>query len=163
MTKVESMEDAQNRRGGSNSEEDELTPAQSRRKAQNRAAYVLISRLLSHLCYMIHLIHVKNPNHYQLYDTSFMKIVVCFCHLLGVVQRSILSCPINYHIRHLSTILITSRRVNIANSSVDLANALSANARSAMLRILRQSLLPLRRHSSRQQQKMSGSGETCKK
>ena len=38
VTKVES-EDA-NRRQGSNSEEDDLTPAQSRRKAQNRAAYV---------------------------------------------------------------------------------------------------------------------------
>jgi hypothetical protein len=32
-------EDA-SRRQGSNSEEDDLTPAQSRRKAQNRAAYV---------------------------------------------------------------------------------------------------------------------------
>jgi hypothetical protein len=29
---------AQSRRGGSNSDDDELTPAQSRRKAQNRAA-----------------------------------------------------------------------------------------------------------------------------
>ena len=39
LGRVESAEDlAQGRRGGSNSEEDELTPAQSRRKAQNRAA-----------------------------------------------------------------------------------------------------------------------------
>jgi hypothetical protein len=32
--------DDQNRRQGSNSEDDDLTPAQSKRKAQNRAAYV---------------------------------------------------------------------------------------------------------------------------
>ncbi|KAK3941909.1 fluconazole resistance protein 3 [Diplogelasinospora grovesii] len=38
MTKSEAEDLAQNRRQGSNSEEDELTPAQSRRKAQNRAA-----------------------------------------------------------------------------------------------------------------------------
>jgi len=39
ISKAESDEQA--RRQGSNSEEDELTPAQSRRKAQNRAAYVV--------------------------------------------------------------------------------------------------------------------------
>ncbi|KAK3695485.1 hypothetical protein B0T22DRAFT_438474 [Podospora appendiculata] len=38
MTKAEAEDLAQSRRQGSNSEEDELTPAQSRRKAQNRAA-----------------------------------------------------------------------------------------------------------------------------
>ncbi len=38
VTKVEV--DEQTRRQGSNSEEDDLTPAQSKRKAQNRAAYV---------------------------------------------------------------------------------------------------------------------------
>jgi len=38
ITKAEN--DEQSRRQGSNSDEEELTPAQSRRKAQNRAAYV---------------------------------------------------------------------------------------------------------------------------
>ncbi|KAK3331058.1 hypothetical protein B0H66DRAFT_86864 [Apodospora peruviana] len=38
LTKMEAEDQAQSRRQGSNSEEDELTPAQSRRKAQNRAA-----------------------------------------------------------------------------------------------------------------------------
>ncbi|RKU45407.1 hypothetical protein DL546_005432 [Coniochaeta pulveracea] len=38
LTKQELEEQAQSRRQGSNSDEDELTPAQSRRKAQNRAA-----------------------------------------------------------------------------------------------------------------------------
>ncbi|KAM7208946.1 fluconazole resistance protein 3 [Naviculisporaceae sp. PSN 640] len=38
LTKMEAEDQAQARRQGSNSEEDELTPAQSRRKAQNRAA-----------------------------------------------------------------------------------------------------------------------------
>ncbi|KAM7205627.1 fluconazole resistance protein 3 [Rhypophila sp. PSN 637] len=38
MTKMEAEDQAQARRQGSNSDEDELTPAQSRRKAQNRAA-----------------------------------------------------------------------------------------------------------------------------
>ena len=38
VTKIEV--DEQTRRQGSNSEEDDLTPAQSKRKAQNRAAYV---------------------------------------------------------------------------------------------------------------------------
>jgi hypothetical protein len=37
-TKSETPEEVQNRRQASNSEEDDLTPAQSRRKAQNRAA-----------------------------------------------------------------------------------------------------------------------------
>jgi len=45
LTKQELEDQAQSRRQGSNSEEDDLTPAQSRRKAQNRAAYVAI-RLL---------------------------------------------------------------------------------------------------------------------
>lgn len=40
IAKMEAEDQAQARRQGSNSEEDELTPAQSRRKAQNRAAYV---------------------------------------------------------------------------------------------------------------------------
>lgn len=41
ISKEETPEElAQSRRQGSNSEEDDLTPAQSRRKAQNRAAYV---------------------------------------------------------------------------------------------------------------------------
>lgn len=40
LTKQELEDQAQSRRQGSNSDEDELTPAQSRRKAQNRAAYV---------------------------------------------------------------------------------------------------------------------------
>ena len=38
ITKAEA--DDQSRRQGSNSDEDDMTPAQSRRKAQNRAAYV---------------------------------------------------------------------------------------------------------------------------
>ncbi|KAJ9130430.1 Fluconazole resistance protein 3 [Coniochaeta hoffmannii] len=38
LTKQELEDQAQSRRQGSNSEEDDLTPAQSRRKAQNRAA-----------------------------------------------------------------------------------------------------------------------------
>ena len=41
MTKAEPNDDLRGGRQGSNSDEDELTPAQSRRKAQNRAAYVV--------------------------------------------------------------------------------------------------------------------------
>lgn len=41
ISKAEPSEDlAQSRRQGSHSDDDDLTPAQSRRKAQNRAAYV---------------------------------------------------------------------------------------------------------------------------
>lgn len=41
IPKTEVIDDLpQNRRQGSNSEDEDLTPAQSRRKAQNRAAYV---------------------------------------------------------------------------------------------------------------------------
>jgi hypothetical protein len=36
------VEELNRRQGGSNSEDDDLTPAQSRRKAQNRAAYVVV-------------------------------------------------------------------------------------------------------------------------
>jgi hypothetical protein len=43
VSKVEAEDQAQSRRQGSNSEEDDLTPAQSRRKAQNRAAYVVLT------------------------------------------------------------------------------------------------------------------------
>lgn len=46
VTKTEADDQARTRRQGSNSEEDELTPAQSRRKAQNRAAYVKDDRRL---------------------------------------------------------------------------------------------------------------------
>lgn len=42
--------DDRNHRQGSNSDEDELTPAQSRRKAQNRAAYVV--SIASPLCHI---------------------------------------------------------------------------------------------------------------
>lgn len=48
ITKTESEE--QSRRQGSNSEEDDLTPAQSRRKAQNRAAYVVNRLPIVTLC-----------------------------------------------------------------------------------------------------------------
>lgn len=48
LSKREIEDQAQSRRQGSNSDDDDLTPAQSRRKAQNRAAYV--TPLFPELC-----------------------------------------------------------------------------------------------------------------
>lgn len=43
LLEEETQQNDQNRRGSSKSDDDDMVPAQSRRKAQNRAAYVLTS------------------------------------------------------------------------------------------------------------------------
>ena len=63
-TKAENEEQA--RRQGSNSEEDDLTPAQSRRKAQNRAAYVLSLLLQYHALWLASSGPLKQPPTVQL-------------------------------------------------------------------------------------------------